>query len=46
VIGERGLKEDRVEFQGRCEGAAQLIPLKSIAQTIATAINIAKNNLI
>ena len=46
VIGERGLKEGQVEFQGRRESAAQLIPLQSIAQTIATAINTAKNNLI
>jgi hypothetical protein len=46
VIGERSLKEDQVEFQGRREGAAQLIPLKSITQTITTAINTAKNNLI
>ena len=46
VIGERGLKEGQVEFQGRRESAAQLIPLKSIAQTIIAAINAAKNNLI
>jgi len=46
VIGERSLKEGQVEFQGRRESAAQLIPLKSIAQTIVTAINTAKNNLI
>ncbi len=46
VIGERSLKEDQVEFQGRRESAAQLIPLKSITQTIVTAINTAKNNLI
>jgi prolyl-tRNA synthetase len=46
VIGERGLKEDQVEFQGRRESTAQLIPLKSIAQTITTAISTAKNNLI
>jgi prolyl-tRNA synthetase len=46
VIGERGLKEGQVEFQGRRESAAQLIPLPSIAQTITTAIHTAKNNLI
>jgi prolyl-tRNA synthetase len=46
VIGERTLKEGQIEFQGRRESAAQLIPLKSIAQTIITAINTAKNNLI
>ena len=46
VIGERSLKEGQVEFQGRRESAAQLIPLKSITQTIVTAINTAKNNLI
>ena len=46
VIGERGLKEGQVEFQGRRESAAQLIPLTSIAQTITTAIHNAKNNLI
>ena len=42
VIGERGLKEGQVEFQGRRESAAQLIPLTSIAQTITTAIHTAK----
>ena len=46
VIGERGLKEGQVEFQGRRESAAQLIPLTSIAPTITTAIHTAKNNLI
>ena len=46
VIGERGLKEGQVEFKGRRESAAQLIPLTSIAQTITTAIHNAKNNLI
>ena len=46
VIGERSLKEGQVEFQGRRDNAAQLIPLKSIAQTIITAINTEKNNLI
>ena len=46
VIGERGLKEGQVEFQGRRESAAQLIPLTSTAQTITTAIHTAKNNLI
>ena len=46
VIGERGLKEGQVEFQGRRESAAQLIPLTSIAKTITTAIQTAKNNLI
>ena len=46
VIGERSLKEGQVEFQGRRESAAQLIPLKSIAQTIVTAIKAAKDNLI
>ena len=46
VIGERGLKEGQVEFQGRRESAAQLIPLTSIAQTITTAIHTTKNNLI
>ena len=34
VIGERGLKEGQVEFQGRRESAAQLIPLTSIAQPL------------
>ncbi|MEY2622937.1 MAG: hypothetical protein RLZZ101_172 [Pseudomonadota bacterium] len=42
VIGERGLKEGQVEFKGRRESAAQLIPLTSIAQTITTAIHTAK----
>lgn len=46
VIGERGLKEGQVEFQGRRESAAQFIPLTSIAQIITTAIHTTKNNLI
>jgi len=46
VIGERSLKDDQVEFQGRRESAAQFISLKSITQTIVNAINTAKNNLI
>ena len=38
VIGERGLKEGQVEFQGRTESAAQNIPLASIKDHVTAAV--------
>ena len=46
VIGERGLKEGQVEFQGRCESAAQLVPVAEIAKIVFTSIQADKNKLI
>jgi len=34
VIGERGLKEGNVEYQGRCDTAAQAIPLQSTLELV------------
>jgi prolyl-tRNA synthetase len=42
VIGERGLKEGQVEFQGRTEVAAQNIPLASIKDHVIAAVQAAK----
>ena len=46
VIGERGLKEGQVEFQGRCESAAQLVPVAEIAKIVFISIQADKNKLI
>lgn len=45
VIGERGLKEGQVEFQGRRETSAQLIPLETIIEKTSSAIRSDKTNL-
>ncbi|TCV89099.1 proline--tRNA ligase [Sulfurirhabdus autotrophica] len=29
VIGERGLKENQIEYQGRCDAEAQIVPLQN-----------------
>lgn len=42
VIGERGLKEGQLEFQGRTEVAAQNIPLVSIKDHVIAAVQAAK----
>jgi prolyl-tRNA synthetase len=42
VIGERGLKEGQVEFQGRTESAAQNIPLAAIKDHVISAVQAAK----
>jgi prolyl-tRNA synthetase len=42
VIGERGLKEGQLEFQGRTESAAQNIPLASIKDHVIAAVQAAK----
>ena len=42
VIGERGLKEGQVEFQGRTESAAQNIPLASIKDRVISTVQAAK----
>jgi prolyl-tRNA synthetase len=42
VIGERGLKDGQVEFQGRTESAAQNIPLAAIKDHVIAAVQAAK----
>lgn len=42
VIGERGLKDGQVEFQGRTESAAQNIALASIKDHVIAAVQAAK----
>ncbi|MCR4299585.1 MAG: proline--tRNA ligase [Gallionella sp.] len=38
VIGERGLKEGNVEYQGRCDTAAQAIPLQSTLELVESEL--------
>ena len=45
VVGERGLKDEVVEFQERSELEAQLIPLADITKYIVTTVNAAKNRI-
>ena len=45
VIGERGLKEGQVEFQGRTETAAQNIPLASIKDHVLATVTTAKKQV-
>ncbi len=42
VIGERGLKDGQVEFQGRTESTAQNIPLASIKDHVIATVQAAK----
>ncbi len=46
VIGERSLKESNVEFQGRGESTAQLVPVNEITEKAIAIIRAAKNNLL
>ena len=46
VIGERSLKEGNVEFQGRRETTAQLVPVNEITEKVVAIIRSAKNNLL
>jgi len=46
VIGERSLKEGNVEFQGRRESTAQLVPVNEIAEKVIAIIRSAKDNLL
>lgn len=46
VIGERSLKEGNVEFQGRRESTAQLVPVNEITEKVAAIIRSAKDNLL
>jgi prolyl-tRNA synthetase len=34
VIGDRGLKEGKLEYQGRRDAEATLLPVKDAAQTV------------
>lgn len=45
VVGERSLKEGNVEFQGRQESTAQLIPIAVIKDKAITLIEAAKKGL-
>ena len=45
VIGERSLKEGNVEFQGRGESTAQLVPVNEITEKAISIIRAAKDNL-
>jgi prolyl-tRNA synthetase len=46
VIGERSLKEGSVEFQGRGESTAQLVPVNEITEKAISIIRAAKDNLL
>ncbi|MEY3540360.1 MAG: hypothetical protein RL184_431 [Pseudomonadota bacterium] len=46
VIGERSLKEGNVEFQGRRESTAQLVPVNEITEKVVAIIRSAKDNLL
>jgi prolyl-tRNA synthetase len=46
VIGERGLKDGQVEFQGRTESAAQNISLAAIKNHVITAVQAAKQQIV
>ena len=46
VIGERSLKEGNVEFQGRGESTAQLVPVNEITEKVIAIIQSAKDNLL
>ncbi len=46
VIGERGLKDGKVEFQGRCENTAQLVPVTEITKIVSARIQADKAKLI
>ncbi len=46
VIGERGLKDGKVEFQGRCENTAQLVPVTEITKIVSARILADKAKLI
>ena len=46
VIGERSLTEGIVEFQGRRESTAQLVPVNEITEKVVAIIRSAKDNLL
>ena len=46
VIGERSLKEGNVEFQGRGESTARLVPVNEITEKAIAIIRAAKDNLL
>ncbi len=46
VIGERSLKESNVEFQGRGESTAQLVPVNENTEKAVAIIRAAKDNLL
>jgi prolyl-tRNA synthetase len=38
VIGERGLKEGMLEYQGRCDAAAQAVPLQNALEFVESRL--------
>jgi len=38
VVGERGLKDGTIEFQGRRDAKAELVPLKSAVEFIKSRV--------
>ena len=38
VIGERGLKEGNVEYQGRCDEKYQVIPLRNVINFVESIV--------
>jgi prolyl-tRNA synthetase len=38
IVGERGLKEGNVEYQGRCDAQAQSIPLQSAPELVKSSL--------
>ncbi|MFZ4056011.1 MAG: His/Gly/Thr/Pro-type tRNA ligase C-terminal domain-containing protein, partial [Polynucleobacter sp.] len=45
VVGERGLKDAQVEFQGRLDNEAQLVPVAEIKEYIISTLSAAKNKI-
>jgi prolyl-tRNA synthetase len=38
VIGDRGLKENNVEYQGRKDTAAQVVPLQDVKKLVQSKL--------
>jgi prolyl-tRNA synthetase len=41
VIGDRGLKDGKIEYQGRRDAEATLLPVEDVAQAVINKINAA-----
>jgi prolyl-tRNA synthetase len=41
VIGDRGLKDGKIEYQGRRDAEATLLPVEDVAQAVIDKINAA-----
>jgi prolyl-tRNA synthetase len=44
VIGERGLKDGKLEYQGRRDAEATLLPVESAAQSVIDKVRAALAN--